>query len=103
VEKIINEEVENLNTTPVTDEELQKVKTQAKAELIYAMDNNMGIAQILANYHVKRGNWKALFEDVDAIEHVTAADIQRVAKEYLQKNNSNVGELLPRDQKPGKE
>jgi len=103
VEEVINDEVEKLKTTPVTDEELQKVKTQAKAELVYAMDNNMGIAQMLANYYVKRGDWKVLFNDVDAIENVTAADIQRVAKEYLQKTNSNVGELLPKEQKSEKE
>jgi len=93
--RIIDEEIEKLKTEPVSDEELAKIKAQAKASLIYAMDNNMGIAQMLANYHVKRGGWEALFDDVEAIEKLTADDVMRVANTYLKKTNRTVAELLP--------
>jgi len=93
---IIEEEVGRLRTEPVTDEELNKVKTQAKAALIYQLDNNMGIAQMLANYQVKRGDWRAVFEEVKAIEAVTADDIMRVANTYLRSDNRNIARLMPK-------
>ncbi len=93
---IIDEEVERLKTELVSEEELKKVKTQAKASLIYQLDSNMGIAQLLANYQVKRGDWRALFDDVKAIEAVTAEDVKRVANDYLRSDNRNIARLLPK-------
>lgn len=93
---IIDEEVERLKTELVSAEELNKIKTQAKASLIYQLDSNMGIAQLLANYQVKRGDWRALFDEVKAIEAVTAEDVKRVANDYLRADNRNIARLLPK-------
>lgn len=98
LQEIIDEEVARLKTEPVSEEELEKIKTQAKAGLIYQLDNNMGIAQMLTNYHVRRGDWRALFEEVKAIEAVTAEDIMRVANAYLRDDNRNVAKLLPKSE-----
>jgi predicted Zn-dependent peptidase len=84
-------QVEKLKTEPVTAEELQKAKTLAKASLIRQLNSNMGIAMQIANYEVLTGDWRNLFNRIDAIEKVTAEDIKRVSNEYLAAENRTVG------------
>jgi len=35
----------------------------------------------VTEYHAIYGNWRKLFTSLDEIDHVTADDVQRVAKE----------------------
>jgi predicted Zn-dependent peptidase len=84
-------QVEKLKTEPVTAEELQKAKTLAKASLIRQLNSNMGIAMQIANYEVLTGDWRNLFNRIDAIEKVTAEDIKRVSNEYFAAENRTVG------------
>src|SRR5262249_14401625 len=77
--KAIHEEIERLKTQDVSDEELQMVKTRAKANLIRSVADNSGLAGQLARYQVLYGDWRELFRDVDRIDKVTKADIRRVA------------------------
>ncbi len=93
----IDQEIERLKNEPVKPEELNKVKSQAKAELIYSLDSNQGIASMLANYYVKLGDWREIFREVDMIEKLTPGDIQFYAKKYLRKNGKNIGEIIPAD------
>ena len=88
------EEIERLKNEPVTDEELNQVKTQARADLLRALDSNIGMAKLLAEYQAKTGSWRNLFEELDAIAAVTPEDIQRVAKSSFNKENRTIGRLL---------
>jgi predicted Zn-dependent peptidase len=88
-------EIEILKTELVTEEELERVKRRARADLIGALDSNSGIAGQLAYYEVKTGDWRNLFRELDAIGKVTREDIQRVAQEYFTERNRTVGYLLP--------
>ncbi len=87
-------EIERLKTEPVTAEELQRVKTQAKASLLGSLDSNLGMAFAFAEYQAKTGSWQNLFKQLDAIEAVTVADIQRVAQQTFRPENRTVGKLL---------
>ncbi|BAY64123.1 peptidase M16 domain-containing protein [Calothrix brevissima NIES-22] len=87
-------EIEKLKTEPVTDAELQRVKTQARADLLRTLDSNMGMAQQLLEYEVKTGSWRNLFKQLDEIAAVTAADVQRVAKASFTAENRTIGKLL---------
>ncbi|MGD1699009.1 M16 family metallopeptidase [Dapis sp. BLCC M229] len=88
-------EIENLKTEPVSEEELERVKTQARAGLLRSLDSNMGMATALLNYEVKTGSWQNLFKELDAINSVTTEDIQRVAQETFVAENRTIGRLLP--------
>jgi predicted Zn-dependent peptidase len=90
----LREEIERLKNEPVMEEELNRVKTQARADLLRALDSNMGMAKLLAEYQAKTGNWRNLFEELDAIAAVTPADIQRVARSSFNDQNRTVGKLL---------
>ncbi|MBE9166774.1 insulinase family protein [Pleurocapsales cyanobacterium LEGE 06147] len=95
VEIALREEIERLKTEPVREVELERVKTQLKADLVRTLDSNMGMARLLAEYDAKTGSWRNVFEQLEAIAAVSAADIQTVARATFIPENRTVGRLLP--------
>ena len=89
-------EIDRLKTEPVSPQELQRVKTQARAGLLRSLNSNSGMAELLLEYEVKTGSWKNLFQQLDAIANITPADIQRVANATFQPSNRTIGRLLPK-------
>jgi len=92
-------EIERLKTEPVSVPELERVKTQARAGLLRSLNSNTGMAELLLEYEVKTGSWRNLFQELVAVEAVSAADIQRVAQTTFRPENRTVGRILP--QVPG--
>ncbi|RUR84501.1 peptidase M16 [Chlorogloeopsis fritschii PCC 6912] len=90
----LRKEIDSLRTEPVSATELDRVKTQARAELLRSLDSNMGMAQQLLEYEVKTGSWRNLFKQLNQLEAVTAADVQRVAKATFTPQNRTIGKLL---------
>ncbi len=88
--KPIHEEIERLKTQDVSDEELQSIKTRAKADLIRGLSNDQGLAFQLGEYQALYGDWRELFRQIDEIEKVTKADIRRVAKTTFREENRTV-------------
>jgi predicted Zn-dependent peptidase len=86
----IHEQIEKLRTTEVPADELQSVKTRAKAQLIRQLDSNDGLALQLALAQTILGDWRELFRNVERIEKVTPADIKRVATATFTPDNRTV-------------
>ena len=84
-------EIDRLKKEDVTDDELQMVKTRAKANLIRGLGSNSGLAGQLATYQARFGDWRELFHQVEKIDKVTKADIRRVANATFVENNRTVG------------
>ena len=84
-------EIERLKNEDISDEELQMVKTRAKAGLIRSLGNNSGLASELAVYQARFGDWREMFHQIDKIEKVTKADIRRVANATFVESNRTVG------------
>ncbi|HEY9617888.1 MAG TPA: pitrilysin family protein [Microcoleaceae cyanobacterium] len=97
VAKSLRTEIDRLKTEPVSAAELDRVKTQAKAGLLRSLSSNSGMAQLLLEYEVKTGNWRNLFTEIQKIEAITAADIQRVAQTAFTAENRTIGRILPQD------
>ncbi len=87
----IDAEIARLKAEPVTPEELKKAKTRARAGLIRSLASNEGLARSLATYQSVTGDWRTLFKQLEAIDRVSAADIQRVAQETFVISNRTVG------------
>ena len=85
--KAIHQQIELLKTTDVSDAELERFKTRARADLLRGLDDNSGIAQQLAEYQTRYGDWRELFRQIDRINAVTKADIRRVANQIFVANN----------------
>ncbi len=90
----LRQEIEKLKTEPVATAELERVKTQARGDLLRSLASNMGMAQQLLEYEVKTGSWRNLFKELDQIAAVTPGDIQRVAKMTFTPENRTIGKLL---------
>ncbi len=90
-------EIERLKTEPVSAQELDRVKTQSRAELLRSLDSNMGMARSLVEYEVKTGDWRNLFKELEQIAAITPADIQRVAKATFTSENRTIGRLLTKE------
>jgi predicted Zn-dependent peptidase len=90
-EQAVYAEIEKLQTEPVSPEELAKAKTRSRAGLIRSLDSNSGLAAQLTFYEVVMGDWRNLFQTLERIEQVTAADVQRVAQTYFTRKNRTVG------------
>ncbi len=89
----IHEEIDRLKNQDVSDEELQMVKTRAKADLIRRLGDNQGLAGQLASYQMRYGDWRELFRDVERLDKVTKADIRRIANKTFVESNRTVGEI----------
>ncbi len=96
LEKALIEEVDLLAREPVSDAELARVKTLARAGLIRSMGANQGIANRLCRAQTILGDWREAFRELRRIEAVQAADIQRVAKKTFTKENRVVGRAVPK-------
>jgi predicted Zn-dependent peptidase len=94
VRDAIRAEIERLKTEEVTDEELTRFKTRARANLIRSLDDNQGLANQLSTYQAVFGDWRELFRYLDKIDKVTKADIKRVANETLKESNRTVGMIV---------
>lgn len=94
LEVALHEQIEKLKLDLVTEEELQRVKTQARASLLRSLNSNAGMAKLLAEYQAKTGDWRNLFLSLDKISAVTAQDIQRVAQNTFTSDNKTVGRLI---------
>jgi predicted Zn-dependent peptidase len=87
----IHAEIEKLKKEDISDDELRMIKTRAKANLIRGLGDNEGLAQQLAVYQTRYGDWRELFRSVDRIDKVSKADIRRVANETFTDTNRTVG------------
>jgi len=87
----IHVEIERLKKEDISDDELKMIKTRTKANLIRSLGDNEGLANQLATYQTRYGDWRELFRSVDRIDKVTKADIRRVANETFNDTNRTVG------------
>ena len=87
----IHKEIEKLKTTDVTDEELAMYKTRTRADLLRGLGDNQGLAQALAEYQTRYGDWRELFQQLDKVDKVTKADIRRVANKVFVESNRTEG------------
>ncbi len=90
----IHQELDRLKNQAIAPEDLERVKTQARASRLRLLDSNQGMANSLAEYQVKTGDWRNLFQELDRIAAITPEDIQRVARKTFKASNRTICRLL---------
>jgi zinc protease len=94
-EKALYEELAKLCAAEVSAAELRKAKNQLLANFYRQMKTIEGRANLLGTYEVFEGDYNKLFDADKAVEAVTAADVQHVAKLYFSPKNRTVATLVP--------
>ena len=94
-EKVLFEELERVRTAEVPADELRKAKNQLLTHFFRQMKTIAGRANLLGSYEIFRGDYRKLFDAQKEIEAVSAAGVQRVAKQYLGDLNRTVATLIP--------
>ncbi len=95
LERAIYAEMDKLAATGPTPEELQKAKNQDIADHYRSLRSIAGRAQEVGEAEVIFGDYHTLSDVERKINAVTAADVQRVMKEYLKPTNRTVATLIP--------
>lgn len=94
VEAAVLAELDRLKTESVAAKELEKVLNNLDADMVRALRSNSGLASQLSLYQTVAGDWRYLLKARDKLAAVTAADIQRVARQYFTKSNRTVATLV---------
>lgn len=93
--KAVQELLAELRATPPSAAELDRVKAQVVAELVYDQDSLAGQAQIIGALASMGYDWRLKDRWADNIRKVSAEDVQRVAKKYLVDERLTVGRIVP--------
>ncbi|MGB6355554.1 MAG: pitrilysin family protein [Steroidobacteraceae bacterium] len=94
VEKTLLAEIAKVKTDGVTAAEVQRVKQQYIAADAYKRDGTAAIAGEI-NEWIAVGDWSLYVTFPQKVQQVTPADVQRVAKEYLNEDQSTTGWFIP--------
>ena len=88
-------------TSAPDERELRKAKNILQADYVRGLSSVSGKANQLGFYETVFGDYREMFKEVDRVEAVTAADVQRVARTYLVDRARTTVELVPEQPKAG--
>ena len=94
VESAIDKVVAQVRSEPVSDRELEKAKNQVEAAFVFGQDSIFGQALRIGQFE-SVAKWQFINTYLPGIRAVTAADVLRVAKKYLDPDRRTVGTLVP--------
>jgi predicted Zn-dependent peptidase len=90
LEAAIYAEIERVKTAPLADWELDKARNRARRQFVSDMSQSLNRAINLAEYALVYNDPGLINTRWDRIAKFTAADAQRVAKQYLTADNRSV-------------
>ena len=94
--KDMDEEVEKLQTTLITETEFTKLQNQFENDFIGKNSKMLGVAENLADGYTFYNNSNNINTELEEIRKITREDIQNVAKKYLSKNQRLALYYLPK-------
>jgi zinc protease len=94
VEKVLRDEVARIVKEGVTDAEVSAAVEKISANLAYSRDGTAAVAASLVEW-IAAGDWTIYVTYPGSIRKVTAADVQRVAAQYLVDDQSTTGWFVP--------
>lgn len=94
VEKIILNGYAKIKDGGVTEEEVKRAQAQISAGVAFSRDGSYSIASSL-NEAIATGDWTYYTTYLEHLQAVTAEDVQRVARTYMQEDQSTTGWFVP--------
>ena len=96
VRDILLATVDELETNPVTDEEVDRMRNQALSSIERLMNDSQAVALQLSEWAAS-GDWRLFFLDRDRVRAVTADQAQTAAMRYFKTSNRTVGVFTPEE------
>jgi zinc protease len=94
VEGAIEDTIKDIKKNGVTTGELDRARSQLRAQTAFDRDGPMRVASQL-NEALAAGDWTLYTEYLDRLDDITVDDVQRVARKYLTSETSTVGRYVP--------
>ncbi|MEI2457075.1 pitrilysin family protein [Lysobacter firmicutimachus] len=88
------DQLEQIARQPVTAAEVEAAQQRLRNGFELAYTNVSSVAMGLSDA-VASGDWRLYFHQRDALDKVTAQDVNRVARDYLTANNRTFGRFVP--------
>ena len=95
VEAAILDEVGKLGTVGPQADELRKAKNEVQAGFVFSLEHVQGLAEAVGRSWILTGDPTQFTRDVDEIEKITGADVQRVVKTYMTPNRATIVAIPP--------
>ena len=93
--KEIDEEIVKLQTTLISEKDMQKLKNVYENKFVNGNSNIEGIAENLASYYLLHGDVNLVNTEIDMYRSITREEIREVAKKYLNPNQRLILEYVP--------
>jgi predicted Zn-dependent peptidase len=95
-EKAVMDEIEKVKVTPPAEWEMDKARANSQRTTISQQESSLARAVLLSQYALFYDDPARINTRVARIKAVTAADVQRVARQYLTENNRSVIQTNPK-------
>jgi zinc protease len=89
--------LDELKTKPPTTEELERVRAQVIAGLVFERDSITSQASTIGQLETVGLSWKLIDDDLAALQSVTPAEIQKAARTYFTRERLSVAHILPEE------
>ena len=91
---ILLKTLDDVKATPLSDEDVNRAKTQNLKQLEQLFRNTERTGYLLSEF-IAIGDWRLFFIMRDNLEKVTAKDVSRVVNAYFKPSNRTVGLFMP--------
>jgi predicted Zn-dependent peptidase len=90
LEQAIYSEIDGIKAGPIANSEMEKARNTAQRQVIRSLDSSLALARNLAEYALLFENPGRINQRWDRLAKLSAADVQRVAKQFLTPENRTV-------------
>ncbi len=94
VEGILKQTLEDLKTTPITEEELKRAKANIAKQADQIFRNSSYLGLYMSEY-IGAGDWRLAFIYRDRVEESTLEQVNAVADKYMIPTNRTLGRFYP--------
>jgi zinc protease len=96
IEAAIFDEVGKLAAKGPSPDELRRARTQLQTGYTFSLESSQGLAEAIGRAWILTGDPAGFARDVDALENVSVADVQRVARQYLTTDHATIVVIPPK-------
>jgi zinc protease len=97
VEAGLWQQLDKLKQSAPAEDELERVRAQVIAGLVYERDSISQQATTIGQLESVGLSWRLMDEELEALQAVTAADIQQAARTYFSRSRLSVAHVLPEE------